>query len=591
MNIRKAQIEDFMSEDFIENEKKYYIVKEMLKLNFDISIEDFFETLFLSKVTLTNDLVRLDLIQYLIKKYEKTSNIKIADKIKQLVNSEDLRLHRVDLPQDINFWGYIEYRDIQENLLLKNLHELPQDEVCNMTNHLMTRWDFHNDDDTSIAQYILEFNEYPDKKFIQFVLQCITKAKSASRSLHILKAWSEFIFKFVEKFPVEIFFSIWNNLDAEKKIEIFVRAITLFSETDSRKLFYKYCSEYNVEYGDYIFSTYKEIANAKFQVDKKIFDDDTLILLMYALAKNSIMNKHILSEIQNVITAKSEPRTRIVFNYFLAGYYNKILDFNERNECIAESERIFFEEIFTDRIVNETIGNFDKCSEEIAVHDFFQNRLEQELKFLLPPCTGDDLLFCQAVTWKSQNSNYCPTLNSKPKPQPQCMRIEPNISLPIKKWSLIDFCRALNLKVREKEQENAEFFTQLGGAFNRLWSLSNNDSLRCRSCKKYMKPKLYATKWKYTENEEYFSNHFSVTTFECSNTDCEQKGKSVYLHFCWSCKKEIDSRDCPVSVGRKIFVENNGKVEKNFRGYHSCLKCGAGYKQNKATHWTGYRVV
>lgn len=235
-------------------------------------------------------------------------------------------------------------------------------------------------------------------------------------------------------------------------------------------------------------------------------------------------------------------------------------------------------------------GNFNKYSEEVEGDDFFRNRLKQELNFLLPPCEEEyGNLFCQAVMWINVNGtginkSYCPQkgrTSGYSEEVKKCIRIEPNIELPIERWSLIEFCHALNLKVRKNEQANKEFFTRLGGAFNRLFSLA--DKLRCRSCNKYMSPRLYSTKWKYSDSVWNFSNRFSVTTFKCNSKECSHK-ESVYLHFCWSCKKTIDSRDCPVSIGKKVLVNNYGTIEEKFQGYHLCLECGAGYRPTEATH-------
>ena len=114
------------------------------------------------------------------------------------------------------------------------------------------------------------------------------------------------------------------------------------------------------------------------------------------------------------------------------------------------------------------------------------------------------------------------------------------------------------------EPQNREFFTRIGGEFNRLNDLI--ERLKCRECGNYMRADSRYAKWKgITGINQLVYEHFAVfvaTTFSCKHDGCRQKDKPVYLSYCWHCHEPIDSRDNPVRIN----------------GYYLCNKCGAGYR-------------
>ena len=77
-----------------------------------------------------------------------------------------------------------------------------------------------------------------------------------------------------------------------------------------------------------------------------------------------------------------------------------------------------------------------------------------------------------------------------------------------------------------------------------------------------------------------WKNHFAIfnaTTFSCQNENCSEHGKAVYMSYCWHCGERIDSRDSHVRIGKE-FIDYQTD-QKIFRGYYSCIHCGAGYRE------------
>ena len=93
-----------------------------------------------------------------------------------------------------------------------------------------------------------------------------------------------------------------------------------------------------------------------------------------------------------------------------------------------------------------------------------------------------------------------------------CCRIKPNFDLSFEKWSLVELVNKFGLQIVTTgnyiKKDNKEFFTRLGGEFNRLYEL--RERLKCRTCGEYMRSVGYAY-WKKVKNlfSETF-DHFAV---------------------------------------------------------------------------------
>jgi hypothetical protein len=110
-----------------------------------------------------------------------------------------------------------------------------------------------------------------------------------------------------------------------------------------------------------------------------------------------------------------------------------------------------------------------------------------------------------------------------------------------KKYTLLDFCRILGLKIDDKDVagqvvSKSQYYKFIAtiNRFNRLI-----EHLYCRECDEILSPTT--------------ETHFGVrriARFQCTKTDCSAHHKEVYLHHCLNgkCNSIIDSRDskkCP----------------------------------------------
>ena len=335
--------------------------------------------------------------------------------------------------------------------------------------------------------------------------------------------------------------------------------------------------------------------------------EDTLILMMYLAAKNDKISDELIEALADKVRPKGIlHRAKMVYAYFRAGYDQTKGNFQKRDELLHWVENYFA------YIFNLLAKNLEN---ETVLPGFLSNEA-----FMLPPCTNPNATkafsenrtipryFCEAVTWSTRMKdaleveldengeeifkakidketgetvkvpapcNYCPRLgvpdDSWTIREKKCCRIEPNLNLPAEKWSLVELVEKLGLKIfhngeKYAEKNNREFFTRLGGEFNRLYEL--REHLKCRTCGEYMRS-ARKTLWRTVKNlfQETLFEHFAVfssTTFQCKNPDCSDKDGVVYLSYCWHCKSLIDSRDSHVKI----------------KGYYLCESCGAGYKDS-----------
>lgn len=331
--------------------------------------------------------------------------------------------------------------------------------------------------------------------------------------------------------------------------------------------------------------------------------EDALIFIMYKAAKNDKFSAELVEILENkIFNANNFYRAKIVYAYFRAGvekiYGNSTTSrqfLNKANDYISDMFNLLADNpddfSILPEILNDGAFVFPPCTNSAAT-----KRFERENKII--PCH-----FCEAVTWwtrkktiyeidehgeicidkktgkeiireiKPDPCNYCPRLgiadDSQTLKEKNCCRINPNLNLPAKEWSLVELVEKFRLEIFDSDRYNKEFFTRIGGEFNRLYEL--REHLKCRTCGEYMRSVKFAY-WKKVKNlwRETF-DHFAVfasTTFQCQNPDCNDN-EIVYLSYCWHCKNIVDSRDC----------------HKKIKGYYLCERCGAGYKDSVDPAW------
>ncbi|MBR3745672.1 MAG: hypothetical protein IKN27_01775, partial [Selenomonadaceae bacterium] len=332
--------------------------------------------------------------------------------------------------------------------------------------------------------------------------------------------------------------------------------------------------------------------------------EDVLIFFMYESVnrwngKLQDLNTLIKLLQEKIDDIEAAPRAKIVYCYICAAFAKhfakRLEDRGEtesRNEYLSTCDKFIndADDTFTE-IFNLLVGKIKTIAEnpdEATIEETFKDFFKSEAQ-LLPSCRkfhdDENCIFCEAVTWNKKVvgndgkesfdlQSWCP----RGRIAEFCSRLFPKIELPAKDWSVIELMAKLNLVPRENLPENhkynLEFFTRLGGEFNRIKDLL--ERIKCRKCGKSMRAVKGLATWKEITNlrKTAYGDHFAIfaaTTFSCQNKNCSEKDELVYLSYCWHCGEIIDSRDNHVRI----------------KGFYLCNKCGAGYRDFVGTdHYT-----
>ena len=462
------------------------------------------------------------------------------------------------------------------------------------------------------------------EKFLPLVENCVAQSSD-------FDAWAEIIL--ASDLPPQIILEHWNKLNDENKSAAFVKYFDDLNIEETCKLaadLEKFlspaeieidCDEWNIdvtwEFAADVekFSSFEEIVQAIehhktflkkipaiiANTDNKFFwavyllenrelfleievCEDVMIFFMYEAVKRSETLRE-LSDLIKLLQKKEDtinaaPRVKIVYSYICAGFAYQYARQTKNDEYLSKC-RNFMEDA---NVAFTTIFNgFGQMLEEQARNPAENFSFPKHAAHVLPPCGNHyvkDCFFCEAVTWSSKNCNFCPRLYRSDEKE-SCFRINPNLELSAENWSVIELTAKLGLVSllgAGNEKYNREFFTRIGGEFNRLYDLQKR--LKCRECGHYMRSVKKYAKWKSVKNIRRLTWHehfaiFTATTFSCRNEDCSDCGKEVYLSYCWHCGTIIDSRDNLVRIG----------------GYYSCLNCGAGYRDNDKAASPKYALV
>ena len=304
-----------------------------------------------------------------------------------------------------------------------------------------------------------------------------------------------------------------------------------------------------------------------------------LIFFMYENVRRWNGQPENLSELKNFLSEKiseltSAPRAKIIYDYICAA-----ADVENRDKFMDDADKIFTE------IFNETT---EKISAQTENSDEEISIIPKHDAHILPPCTAiKHCRFCEAVTWNKKVKDdidgtfhweivsWCRRRNLSQTP---CSRLFPNLYRSAEDWSVIELMEKLHLtpyaKLPAEYKNNREFFTRLGGEFNRLNEL--RERVKCRKCGKFMRADKHKAKWMMVKNIKSLQwvEHFPVliATFRCQTVGCPECGKEVYISYCWNCGETIDSRDLSVKIAGKG------------SGYYLCGKCGAGYRDYQNPH-------
>ena len=298
-------------------------------------------------------------------------------------------------------------------------------------------------------------------------------------------------------------------------------------------------------------------------------NNDCLILLMYAAAQKNKISAELVSIIEEKLRNERALLVMTVYYYFRAGYEHNDDYLDKADDNVSKIFQAIskqpsrLEELFQ-KFEELNANIFKPCNKPYSVRHFG----DKEIK----------CFFCESVTSPKNDYDYCPRTGYLA--SSQCgTKHHPNLNLHFKDWSLVElaayFKLNLDAKYLEKntEESSEEYFSRLGGEFNRLYEL--RDRLKCRGCGEYMRSNKYYAKWK--ENTRVRDllkdihynkiNHFAIfnsTMFSCQNPNCSSPDEA-YISYCWHCQEIIDSRE--------------GTAQIN--GWYLCPHCGAGYYDDR----------
>ncbi len=557
VNIRKVDVKDLISENFVANIKNYNTVKKILKDYNSVELSKFFTAIINNKNYLSNcEWVRKDFFDL-----AENGHWKFGGKYWRT------------LPQEILFDSRMTAKVLK--FLITDKSELEK-----------------------YFQMLLEdYNKNPSSE-----ISDIIKIKAVMN----LGIDVENVIKNFDKLSLETLLLVWEKLNLIQLWTLFEKVIEKSETTQFQKLFDDFIQRSNdITIKNFNLSAEASkkfsacISNSKFKFQCAEFlrnnlelfktldvDDETLIFMMYAAAKENKNSREFLASLNSrKKISEHAPRVRIIHHYLCAGFYKARGEFDKMQSRINKASQIFVD------IFNIPLDNWENFP---------------ELSHVLPPCRYDKCyhsirpsyydvydtnLYCESCVWDDapigkneygeniqKTVTYCPRLKNNPtkEKEPQYSRLYPNYDLPINEWSVTELVEKLDLEVVHefinpksksvKVRKNGELFNTFGAAFNRLWEL--REVLKCRNCGQYLTFSKPSDTKKVTNIGDLTTRlHraiFGFTLFHCKNKNCTEHQKGVYLSYCWHCGEIIDSRDSPVKI----------------RGLYSCMHCGAGYQDS-----------
>lgn len=320
-------------------------------------------------------------------------------------------------------------------------------------------------------------------------------------------------------FPLEVISSCFDKLNNENKLAAFEKYFDTLSVKElaawvadmekvlsPAEIFHAVTDKktFNEKFPTLVERSDKKFLWAQYFIDnRELFRltklcDDIMIFFMYETVKRA-KNLKDLYELIKLLREKkddieSSPRVKIIYEYICAAFAKHYANqceavgnvfkrdeyLNLRDKCLDEVGKSFME-IFNDFIF-KVEAQADKPDENFS--------LPRHIAHVLPPCENEEIRcsFCEAVTWSNKDCNYCPRLNYSDKFK-YCFRINPNLKLSAEDWSVIELTKKLNvLPIKDFPADhpfNREFFTRIGGEFNRIEDLLKR--LKCRECGHYMR--------------------------------------------------------------------------------------------------------
>lgn len=427
----------------------------------------------------------------------------------------------------------------------------------------------------SVAEIVKALREKFDVDKIQNILMTCTEKDLKSHGYR--RQWVNYFFDAEKTFPTKFILTLWSCADTEKKIKAFEKYCTKFTDKEFANcveslLHHKTAAEV-VEFikmrrpdawqklvSKYILNSKSKGAWATWLLDNlEIFrdlkaDEGVAILVMYAAAKEDKISKELLDILETKTNADKALRAKIVYDYFRAGHEKNLGNVEESQKYLNQAELVLIK-IF-DMLAENPAGIPDLTLKDANI--FPQCT---EVKNELRPC-----FFCEAVPWRG--GSYCPRLGT---PHMDCARNFSNLNLPAEDWALGELLDKFDLKIPSAgDKSNGEYFSRIGGEFNRLYELRGR--LKCSCCGEFMRSDKNFAKWKDSANVRDVFNkmasnrisHFAIfnsTVFRCQNPNCKSPDVA-YLSYCWHCQEIIDSRDGTPRIG----------------GWYLCPNCGAGYR-------------
>ena len=543
-----------------ESQDKNYGFIKFLRGDDDLSPDD---KIYFRKSDIVSTAPRLnDCVSFNLKSHWQERNINCWRVGKVIV------LNWNDLPSEIilTYWDELN-DDNKRTAFVKYFDDLPADKLADIAKNFPPDEIFH---------------DVKDKPTLKQKLPAIVEGTAQSQNFN---GWAKIILD--NDFPPEIILTYWNELNDDNKRTAFVK---YFDDLPADKLAdiaknlppdeilhaVKDKSIFSEKIPVIIKRSNKKFDWAQCLLDNAAVlsrinvDEDVMIFFMYEAVKRvndlNDLNRLIKLLKDKIDGSEVSPRVRIGYFYICAAFaehyakqrenagdtVNRDKYFDKRDEFIADAEKA----------LTEIFNGLTKKIEAQADNPAKKFVIPEHTAHILPPCTDSDFQtcsFCEAVTWLSKGTNYCPRLHRGESPYISCFRIEPNLELSAEDWSLIELTEKLKMA-----PPNHEFFTRIGGEFNRLNDLL--ERLKCRECGSYMQADKEHADWKEIKGiNQLIYEHFAVftaTTFKCQHNGCSQKDKLVYLSYCWNCHEPIDSRDNPVRI----------------KGYYLCNNCGAGYR-------------
>lgn len=214
----------------------------------------------------------------------------------------------------------------------------------------------------------------------------------------------------------------------------------------------------------------------------------------------------------------------------------------------------------------EIKGYFDECGGRCSVSineikdeagkvvdkEIIYNRNEHQKAKLHPICDGRKFLKDGIpVLDETNNIEFWWCANQR------CYKPSREIHPPVEweKYTLLDFLKILKINFRDKD---FEIYLSIINKANRFLK-----HLNCRECRHILRP---------VRQSNYA--FYGINNFNCTNDNCKEKGKEIYLTHCLNgkCEQAIDSRDSVKCKPEGVDSEKCGWYVCNY--CHSCCSDG-----------------